>query len=343
MACKKCGSDWLTATGKDCQRCPHCDKLQRCIARKAGRWTELTEVATCKTCCKQFVNTGADVGKNKCCSVECRDASRKAWRTEYAAGYKEGKRRVSQQKKRPKPVCRRCGCSFSRRHGRNDSNMYCCKACFFAAVSAGEQQFKGRVHDSLAGFVDWAYEWTSGRPCPHPKGHDNPSYKPRQRCKVCGDECNHRNSKFCSRECCKSWRGPRKCKCGQTVERAKAYCRPYCRDCKRKAKAKYRRYLRQQIGTYRKKCRKYGGYYNANCKRKAIIERDSYVCHVCGRKCRNDSNWNHPRAATVDHHPVPISKGGDHDWHNVRCACRSCNSKKSDTWDGQLRLRIAQF
>jgi 5-methylcytosine-specific restriction endonuclease McrA len=33
-----------------------------------------------------------------------------------------------------------------------------------------------------------------------------------------------------------------------------------------------------------------------------------------------------------------LSKGGDHDWHNVRCACRQCNSRKSDAWDGQRRL-----
>jgi 5-methylcytosine-specific restriction endonuclease McrA len=45
--------------------------------------------------------------------------------------------------------------------------------------------------------------------------------------------------------------------------------------------------------------------------------------------------------ATVDHHPIPLSKGGDHDWHNVRCAHRKCNSEKRDRWDGQRRLAFA--
>lgn len=245
-------------------------------------------------------------------------------------------------------ICLHCGSTFEREpksDATKDAGKYCCKPCYFAAVNAGTQQFKGRVHDAWAVFVDWAYEWHARPfgtllPQERHRGHDSKLYKPRPPCKVCGKECNHRHSKFCSRECCKLWRGPRKCMCGTVVEQARAYCRPLCSNCKRRVRAKYRRYLRQQIGTYRKKCRKYGGYYNANCKRKAIFERDNYVCHMCGRKCRNGSDWNHPLAATVDHHPVPLSKGGDHDWHNVRCACRFCNSKKSDKWDGQRRLRL---
>jgi 5-methylcytosine-specific restriction endonuclease McrA len=47
-----------------------------------------------------------------------------------------------------------------------------------------------------------------------------------------------------------------------------------------------------------------------------------------------------PLSATVDHHPIPLSKGGDHDWHNVRCACKRCNELKGNKWNGQMRLKL---
>jgi len=330
MACKKCGSDWVTAKGKDCKSCPHCCKVQRCVARKAGRWIEFTEHADCKVCGTQFVNTGADVGKNKCCSVECRDASRKAWRTEYAASYNKGKRRGTQQKKRPKPICRRCGCSFSRRHSRNDSNIYCSKVCFFAAVNAGEQQFVGRVRDAWAGFVDWAYEWEPQRP------RKRKDYKPRPACEVCGVEVNNRRSKCCSYECKKAWRGPRQCKCGSIVQNATLFGRPHCVVCRRRSKALQRR----MFGCYRRRCRTYGGLFNPTVRPKDVFERARWRCHVCGRKTSKVFSYKDPRSATVDHHPIPLSKGGDHDWHNVRCACKQCNETKSNKWDRQPLLKM---
>lgn len=336
MTCKKCGSDWTTKDGSDCKTCPHCCKLQRCKARKEGRWIEPTQQKTCEECGVEFTAVGLhDIAIQVTCkSTACKAARNKRNRRESAERRAAG---VYTRSRDPKPErhCKFSGCG--KKLTRRDQKDYCGKPCYFAAIDAGEQQFKGRVQDEWARFVDWAYDWDS-RPYVPPKGHDSKLYKPRPSCEVCGKECNYRYGKFCSKECCKLWRGPRKCKCGSIVDQARAYCRPSCVDCKRKAKAKYRRYLKQQIGTYRKRCRKYGGYYNAECKRKAILERDDYVCHMCGRKCRNGSDYNHARAATVDHHPVPLSKGGDHDWCNVRCACRSCNSKKSDMWDGQRRL-----
>lgn len=335
MACKRCGRDWATPTGKDCSRCPHCDKLQLWIARQAGRWVEPKAAKQCICCGSTFDAVGPKQIAQRvlCGDPECAKAHRKAGKQRRAAGVFLQNR--VHKRKTVERFCRRCGAGPLGRCQK----QYCGKPCFFAAVNSGEQRFVGRVHDAWADLVDWAYQWDKQRPGPHGKSK---TYKPRQLCEVCGKECNYRHSKFCSRECCKSWRGPRKCRCGKVVEQAKAYRRPSCCDCKRKAKAKYRRYLRQQIGTYRKKCRKYGGYYNSDCKRKAILEQDKYVCHVCGRKCRSGSDWNHPRSATVDHHPVPLSKGGDHDWHNVRCACRSCNSNKGDRWDGQRMLTMSR-
>jgi 5-methylcytosine-specific restriction endonuclease McrA len=69
---------------------------------------------------------------------------------------------------------------------------------------------------------------------------------------------------------------------------------------------------------------------------------------VCRRKTLSPAmlamkglSYHHPRAATVDHFPVPLSRGGDHDWDNVRCACRKCNCEKGAQWDKQTRMRLA--
>jgi 5-methylcytosine-specific restriction endonuclease McrA len=101
-----------------------------------------------------------------------------------------------------------------------------------------------------------------------------------------------------------------------------------------------RKRYKKEKGTYRKRCRKYGGHYNAEVTRSKVFERDGYVCHVCHKKAKRRWANNHPMEATLDHHPIPLSRGGDHDWHNVRCAHRKCNSEKSDKWDGQRRLTL---
>jgi 5-methylcytosine-specific restriction endonuclease McrA len=71
-----------------------------------------------------------------------------------------------------------------------------------------------------------------------------------------------------------------------------------------------------------------------------VFKRDGYVCHLCGKNTHRVFSHHDPLSATVDHHPIPLSKGGDHDWHNVRCACKRCNELKGNKWDGQVRLKL---
>jgi len=253
----------------------------------------------------------------------------------------------------PSRNCIECGKQFRRSpkgpNGKNDKALFCSKPCYFAARNAGRVAWdktaiaKGSWHRggryASAPSVKWPAmatrvmeRWLSQ--C----GGLWSRVANAAWCEHCGRMCMDGATRFCSRQCKKDWRGPRQCKCGVIIENARAFSRSYCGQCKRSALAEQRRKLKKLIGDYRKRCRRYGGHYNQQCKRKDIFARDMLRCHVCGCKCHDGSNWNHPRAATVDHHPVPLSKGGDHDWHNVRCACRQCNSEKSDKWDGQRRL-----
>lgn len=68
-----------------------------------------------------------------------------------------------------------------------------------------------------------------------------------------------------------------------------------------------------------------------------LYERDNGKCYMCGIKC----NWDDktitengtivvgPTYPTIEH-VVPLSKGGNHSWDNVKLACFMCNTKKSD-------------
>lgn len=69
-----------------------------------------------------------------------------------------------------------------------------------------------------------------------------------------------------------------------------------------------------------------------------VLERDKWRCQLCGvgtpKRLRGSYN---DRAPEVDH-IVPLSKGGEHSYCNVQCACRRCNLLKLDRPYGQMRL-----
>jgi 5-methylcytosine-specific restriction endonuclease McrA len=71
-----------------------------------------------------------------------------------------------------------------------------------------------------------------------------------------------------------------------------------------------------------------------------VLSRDGYRCYLCRKKCKKTFEYNDPLCATVDM-VVPASKGGDWEYYNLRCACRQCNSRKSNRLIGQLTLRMA--
>lgn len=340
MACKKCGSDWVTKTGRDCASCPHCDKQQRCLARKQGLWVEPTAIKQCKACGKHFECVGLDAinrllycGAPQCYAIR-KANNRKAQQQRKQRGVASKKRRCISGR-----TCKRCGAPLTASY----QTAYCSRQC--AGADAKERKrpvcgmsLVGRFARDLA---EWFLEWEQQRPKPHPLRIQ------RAPCEVCGAECNHLSSRVCSMECVDAWRGIRMCPCGRPVPNSKMRGRVSCDSCKRQARKKAKRHAQKELSSYRKRCRRYGGHYNPKCKREAILERDKWRCHSCNCKTLSLTHllqhglplW-HPRAATVDHFPVPLSKGGDHDWDNVRCACRKCNSERGAQWDKQRRLRF---
>lgn len=103
----------------------------------------------------------------------------------------------------------------------------------------------------------------------------------------------------------------------------------FCSDkCKRKSRDK----RNGKTASIRKRCRKYGVYYDPSVKPKMIFERDHYRCMICGLFCnREDDTWGSfgPYAPTVDH-IIPLAKGGTHTFENCQCAHAMCNSYKRD-------------
>jgi 5-methylcytosine-specific restriction endonuclease McrA len=65
---------------------------------------------------------------------------------------------------------------------------------------------------------------------------------------------------------------------------------------------------------------------------KIVGEIEKWICHLCHEHVENSLPSTHPLAPTVDH-VIPITKGGKHEWENVKLAHRSCNARKSNKFD----------
>lgn len=163
-----------------------------------------------------------------------------------------------------------------------------------------------------------------------------------------------RDAKFCSITCAKAWTRIAPCNtCGQDVvlrgvgRSAKSRLeRRECRKCLAKRWRKETPKGRACAGKceHRKRCRKHGVRYDSSVKPAKVFERDNYVCHVCKRKTLKSFRWNDGkpdhRSPTIDHYPYPLSAGVcGHEWHNVRCCCWGCNTKKGARWSRQLPIR----
>lgn len=73
--------------------------------------------------------------------------------------------------------------------------------------------------------------------------------------------------------------------------------------------------------------------------RHAVLERDRWRCHLCGKKIRKTLQYPHPESASLDH-VIPLSSGGSHEMANVHAAHLICNVRKRDRGGNEQLMLI---
>lgn len=75
----------------------------------------------------------------------------------------------------------------------------------------------------------------------------------------------------------------------------------------------------------------------------ALFEHYDWICYLCHKPIDKDLRLPNKQAATIDH-VIPLSRGGEHVWDNVRPAHAHCNYKKADKlleeWNGYIPTHI---
>ncbi len=97
----------------------------------------------------------------------------------------------------------------------------------------------------------------------------------------------------------------------------------------------------------RKKCKLLGVPFDEQCTRRAVLERDGWVCQLCKIDCNReyviDPKTRKPDPLNAEHdHIVPLTADGSpgNVFPNSQCLCRKCNNSKQARSIGQLRLDL---
>jgi 5-methylcytosine-specific restriction endonuclease McrA len=232
--------------------------------------------------------------------------------------------------------CARCGKEYVAKHYR--PNRLYCSPC---AVELKSERRKARHYE---------------RECPNPGvGRGGAHFRSeRPSCKVAFLVCEECEESFVARnggtrpvcgkrECnlsagrkrtrqinaAKKVMQPKPCKCG-----CGAIIVPVYGDKRRTfdTHACNRRYVRRNTpgrNTHRARAKKYGAQYEYINPSK-VLERDGYICQVCGIptpiELRGTIEWDAPELG----HIVALCDGGPHTWSNVQCECRRCNNEKEE-------------
>ena len=130
--------------------------------------------------------------------------------------------------------------------------------------------------------------------------------------------------------------GFRFCECGAIL----AYKSRYCLECKEKHKKQYQKYkYNKEISSKAEKKRLErlkGVKSDKDATLKAIYEKYNGICYLCGQPCNwDDGRWVNGVFKVGGSYPsrehiMPLSKGGDDTWSNLRLAHVSCNAKKGN-------------
>lgn len=117
-----------------------------------------------------------------------------------------------------------------------------------------------------------------------------------------------------------------------TIERTKKYWKAN----KDKSRANQRRWYKKAKeaglipkGNHRKRAIKHGAPYESVSPEK-VFARDGWKCQICGKATPVERRGTRYSNAPELDHRIPISLGGPHTYLNCQCACRECNTTKSN-------------
>lgn len=141
----------------------------------------------------------------------------------------------------------------------------------------------------------------------------------RTKCANCGKELKHQGAQYCSAEPCRK---------AQAVSP--------------EAIAKRKRWFAENLDLRREYNRR------SHIKRKrllenaatddvtwtGVMERDHWICQICGERIDSDIKSPDPMSPSWDH-IVPLSEGGDHTWANLQAAHFGCNARKGNRGEPQ--------
>lgn len=179
-----------------------------------------------------------------------------------------------------------------------------------------------------------------------------------------------RGRSFCCREC--SYHEPLVCqnpKCGKQFrmkhrtndpwKNQGKYCCPECyRDHRwgshrpRQRRSQNARRIAGDCAlatSLRKRCKQFNVTFDPACTRRAVLDRDGWVCQKCRAVCNKDylldEHTKAPHDLNAEHdHIIPLSVLGSpgNVFENSQCLCRKCNNKKRNKPEGQLRLCLEE-
>lgn len=253
------------------------------------------------------------------CAV-CSKAFIATWEGQSCCGNVCAKRKTvaTLREQAPKYIytCQHCGKKYKAK--KPDRNKYCTRECAFAAIAAKPVEPK----IVQCKWCNKEFEQTHG-------------------ILWCNDECRKASVKVIASEQ-NRLRGvatkvlkPRPCKeCNKQFipeygNKRRAFCSDKClkRNSGRKGKATRR-------------ARIAGSAIVEAINPLAVLSRDKWKCHMCGRQTPRRLRGTYEDNAPELDHIIPLAQGGLHTWDNVACACRKCNSDKGSQIIGQQLLPV---
>ena len=337
ITCCDCNAPIIRRTkkGRPPKRCNPCKKKKACCNAKAWADAHPEKIAArnkgprhshCVDCQRQISHAGTRGPLAKRC-IPCHATHEQSLR--------------NKNKIRHLHMCEHCGIEFFSGKKRQ---RCCSEAC---RAEWRKIDCKNRYHQATS------------QPC------ENPACKePRKRgTEYCSRQCRHEHMRlpdaFCQNPaCCKKIQrgpqGPRKTALGSD---SRKYC---CRECAwdhrwgadRPRKNWSKEHLASAAAgalqtSLRKKCKLLNVPNDEECTRRAVLDRDGWVCQMCRIECNREyiidpkTRRIDPRNAEHDH-IVPLTEQGSpgNVFPNSQCLCRKCNNKKRASSKGQLRLDL---